>query len=320
MGIKQKLSNAAEKLGSWLSGESPQSQTTTEEPQAVNKETIEAIKEDLVKETQPKEEVKKTEESQKKEIKPLEDSVKTRENIKKSTLSLLNALFLSNQENCNTISLIVWLDTDNFTFNSYSDLTGELETYWNIENGYEFEKVELKQGKPEDEHNARKVEIDSNAISIYLEERKTVIVEETKKKKACVYVFGGKGSLLRDKYELSSEVLVKENRKYYNIGRGEFPEMEQGNYRQNHIAIDDKSDIEYNRYVSRAHARIGFSKNIGFYLQVEIGGSRLSGNRTRILRNDNKIEVENIDVKEPLHNGDFIELGKAVVLKYEEIE
>ena len=59
---------------------------------------------------------------------------------------------------------------------------------------------------------------------------------------------------------------------------------------------------------------------MGFYLQVEYGGSRLSGNRTRIFRGEEKIEVENVEVKEPLHNGDLIELGKAVVLKFVEID
>lgn len=250
------------------------------------------------------------------EKKPLPNSVETRGKIKKSTLTLLNSLYLTNPESCKTKHLIVWLDTDTITFNSYADFSQELENYWAVESGYVFEKVELKQGKPQDEKDARKVDSGVETITLYLQEEG---LDRSIVKKACIAVFGGKGSLLQEQYELSSETLEKEHRKYYNIGRGEYPDMEGGSYRQNHIAVDDKSNVETNRFVSRAHARIGYSDSIGFFLQVEYGGSRLSGNRTRIFRGEDKIEVENVDVKEPLQDGDLIELGKAVVLKFNEI-
>ena len=56
------------------------------------------------------------------EKKPLPNSVETRGKIKKSTLTLLNSLYLANPEICKTKHLIVWLDTDKTTFNSYIDL------------------------------------------------------------------------------------------------------------------------------------------------------------------------------------------------------
>ena len=271
----------------------------------------------------------KSEESAKQEIvgeevsveekKPLSNSVETRGIIKKTTLSLLNSLYLANPEICKTKHLIVWLDTDTITFNSYADFSQELENYWAVESGYTFEKVELKHGKPENEKVARKIDAGIGSIAIYLQEQEPII-EKRVVKRATISVFGGKGSLLQAQYELSSETLEKERRKYYNIGRGEYPDIEGGNYRQNHIAIDDKNNLETNRYVSRSHARIGYAENIGFYLQVEMGGSRLSGNRTRIFRGEDKIEVENVEVKEPLYDGDLIELGKAVVLKFVETE
>lgn len=247
------------------------------------------------------------------------NSVETRGKIKKSTLALLNSLYLANAEICKTKHLIVWLDTDTITFNSFSDFGQELENYWAVESGYAFEKVELKQGKPENEQDARKIDTGIGLITIYLQEQK-VGLERSLVKKANISVFGGKGSLLQEQYELSSETLEKECRKYYNIGRGECPRMDGGSYRKNHIAIDDNNNLETNRFVSRAHARIGFSENIGFYLQVEYGGSRLSGNRTRIIRGENLIEVENVEAKEPLQDGDLIELGKAVVLKFKEMQ
>ena len=227
---------------------------------------------------------------------------------------------MANPEICKTKHLIVWLDTDTITFNSYADFSQELENYWAIESGYTFEKVELMRGKPENEQAARKVDADIDSISLYLQEEEKNPFKENVVKKACISIFGRKGSLLEENYELSSDILVREHRKYYNIGRGEYPDIEGGSYRQNHIAIDDKNNLENNKYVSRAHARIGYAENVGFYLQVELGGSRLSGNRTRIFRGEDKIEVENVEAKEPLQDGDLIELGKSVVLIFKEIQ
>ena len=257
----------------------------------------------------------------KEDSEPLLNSVEARKKIKKSTLALLNSLYLADPESCQTKHLVVWLDTDTITFNSYADFGQELENYWAVESGYAFEKVELRQGKPKNEQDARKLDVDLTSVVVYLQEyEEGRCVSDGMVKKARVSVFGGKGSLVKEQYELSSETLEKENGRCYNIGRGEFPEVGDGSHRQNHIAIDDKSNLETNSFVSRAHARIGYSENIGFYLQVEYGGSRLSGNRTRIFRGDEKIEVENVEVKEPLHDGDLIELGKAVVLEFVEIK
>ena len=250
------------------------------------------------------------------EKKSIPDAIDTRLKIKKSTLALLDSLYLSNTEGCKSKRLIVWFDTDNTTFNAYSGFEQDLMDYWSVERGYVFDKVELKQGKPK--NDGRKVDIVTDALIIYLQEQ-TNIIKESVVKKARITISGNRGSLLQEYYELSSEVLEKEHRKYYYIGLGEFPKMDSG-YRQNHIAIDDVNNLETNKFVSRAHARIGFSENIGFYLQVEFGGSRLAGKRTRIFRDEEKIEVENIEAKEPLHNGDLIELGKAVLLKFEEIK
>ena len=246
------------------------------------------------------------------------DAVESRLKIKKSTLALLDSLYLMDSDKCKSKCIIVWFDTDHTTFNAYSGFEQDLKEFWSVESGYVFEEVMLKLGRPE--HEGRKVDVNIEALDIYLQEKIDTIYDAPVVKRASISIFGNKGSLLNDAtYELSSEILEKEHRKFYNIGRGEFPDMDGGGYRQNHIIIDDKNNLESNRFVSRAHARIGYSDNIGFYLQVEYGGSRLSGNRTRIFRGEGKvIEVENIEVKEPLLNGDLIELGKAIVLQFVE--
>lgn len=302
MGIIEKITT---KIGELLSGESVK---RTNGSKDLELETEELSNRDDGAQTTAKEEKK-----------PLANSVEIRVKIKKTTLALLDSLYLANSESCKTKHLIVWLDTDRITFNSYSDFGKELENYWLVESGYLFDRIELKQGKPENEQDARKVDVNIDSVSVYIQEQEINPVNEHFVKRASISIFGNKGSMLKEEYELSSEVLEKERRKYYNIGRGEYPGIEGGSYRQNHIVIDDKNHLETNKYVSRAHARIGYSENVGFYLQVEMGGSRLSGNRTRIFRGEDKIEVENIEVKEPLRDGDLIELGKAVVLKYNEI-
>lgn len=245
------------------------------------------------------------------------NSVEVRGKVKRATLTVLHSLYMTNAESCKTKRMLVWLDTDKTTFSSFSDLAQELRNYWETESGYVFEDVVLKLGKPKDEQEARKADADIDGLSVYLQEQ-VEIPHTTSVRKAYVSIFGGKGKLLQEQYVLSAEEMEKEGRKYYLIGRGEFPEMGSGSHRRNHIVIDEENSIDANRYVSRAHAKIGFSENIGFYLQVENGGSRLSGNRTRIFRDEKIIEMESTEVKEPLHDGDLIELGKAVVLKFVE--
>lgn len=138
-------------------------------------------------------------------------------------------------------------------------------------------------------------------------------------RKAKISAVKGKGALVKKSYTLNPEV-----RKKYNIGIGALPDMQGKRVRENHIAIDDNTDspqYENNKYVSRTHAHIGFSEKYGFYLQVDIGGSRAHlGSRTQVFRGENTpIEVENIDLPVPLQNGDFIVLGKQVMLHFEEI-
>ena len=314
MGFFQKISN---KIGNLLSGESAKSPNKEETSSVGLDETVLESKETPEVECVAPEGESST---PKEEKKPLPNSVEIRRKIKKSTLVLLNSLYLANANSCRTKRLVVWFDADKTTFNSFADFGQELENYWAIENGYVFKKVELKHGKPKNERDARKVATDLDSMVVYLQELDANSTDASMVRKAPIAVYGGQGRLVQEQYELSSEALEKENGRCYNIGRGEFPTLGGGVFRRNHIAIDDNGSNEANKYVSRTHAHIGFSEVVGFYLQVEFGGSRLSGNRTRIFRGEEKIEVENVEVKAPLRDGDLIELGKAVVLQFVEIE
>lgn len=246
------------------------------------------------------------------------NALEIRDKIKKSTLIFLDSLYLSDPDICLTKNLIIWINTDTTTFQSFPGIEQELTNYWETERGYIFQQIELRLGKPEE--GERQVDAGLESMDIYLQEvAMDAVPVEHINNRATISLYGRNGSLLKDCYELSSEELQRQHRKYYNIGRGEFPDVEGGGYRQNHIAIDDVNNQEKNQYVSRTHARIGFSKKIGFFLQVEWGGSQLSGNRTQIYRGEEKIEVENVDVKVPLQSGDIIVLGKSVYLQFTEI-
>lgn len=238
-----------------------------------------------------------------------------------TTMRALDSLFLSAPNICSMKQVIVWVDAGETTFVGFTGLEQEMKEHWAIEKGYEFKKVELRQGRPENEKDARKLNIEDLDVFLQILNQEEAGPTKLVAKKAHIEIFGGRGDLEQPFYELSSEELQKANRRYYNIGRGEFPDLGSGSYRQNHIVISDTLRHDINGYVSREHARIGFSNNIGFFLQVERGGSRpLSGNRTRIIREEEQIEMEDTAVKEPLRTGDLIELGKHVVLSFTEIE
>jgi hypothetical protein len=138
--------------------------------------------------------------------------------------------------------------------------------------------------------------------------------------KAKISLVNDIGSLMQDVYILDSSKQV-----IFNIGRGEVVETDRG-YRTNYIVVRDndpdaRKQVQ-NSVVSRAQANIVFVENKGFYLQAMPGGSRTAtGGRTRIVRGENElIDVENLNFKYPLQNGDMIELGKTILLKFNELE
>lgn len=252
-----------------------------------------------------------------KEEKPLPDAVKTRQRLKEAVLAVLDSLYLTDATTSQGKKLLLWLDADSMTFGAYSDFGKELLNYLAVERDYRFAEIAMKQGRPEKGDSCKPVSVKDLPFAVWLQELNKG-QNPSVATKAMISIVGDRGKLLQEQYELSSEALSKQKRKYYNIGRGACPVLDNGMYRQNDIVIDEANCFELNRCVSRAHARIGFSELVGFYLQVEMGGSRLSGSRTRIFRGEEKIEVENTQVKEPLQDDDLIELGKAVVLKYTE--
>jgi len=135
------------------------------------------------------------------------------------------------------------------------------------------------------------------------------------KAKACITSVLGFGTLSQNEYFLDPK-----QKTIYHIGRGEIGRYE--TYLNNDIVIKaDESDPEQkekNRNVSSTHAEIVFKNNI-FHLKALPRGCRFTGgSATKIVRSENKpIELEDTITLYPLYNGDLIELGKNVLLKFE---
>ena len=133
----------------------------------------------------------------------------------------------------------------------------------------------------------------------------------------------GKGSTLQPQYVLDGDQVLNMPGRQYNIGIGSHPTV-QGNLRRiNHIAVDDNPEgtgYDQNKFVSRQHAAITYSKEAGFMLKAETGGTRVAGKRTHILRNNEMVELVNPLVQVPLKDGDIIVLSKNVYLLFEEIK
>lgn len=138
--------------------------------------------------------------------------------------------------------------------------------------------------------------------------------EQYKRVTATISIFDGNGSLQEDSYILDSD-----SKTIYHIGRGKSSRKE-GKYRINDIVINDNEVHQelrnLNLHVSSAHADIVF-KNGNYYLRAAVGGCRaLGGSPTKIVRNENVIEMRNTTLLYLLEDGDILELGKNVLLLF----
>lgn len=218
-------------------------------------------------------------------------------------------------------NLSIWLDTDQLTFQTYDTNQYReriMEALVN-ECDVRLETVAFNNGRPSEELRCTPI---GQSGKVFLQIKDNSSFVRVNSQRATISIFGNYGSLLKNEYILSSDEMHEQKISAYNIGAGEFPKMPSG-YRHNHIAIDDNPQTamtEKNKFVSRMHAHIGYSDKFGFYLQVERDGTRLMGKRTRIFRGEQIIEMDNPTVKVPLQDGDLIELGKAVRLRYVELK
>ena len=132
--------------------------------------------------------------------------------------------------------------------------------------------------------------------------------------KATLTVCREKGSLEADPFVVDPAVKSR-----YRIGRGETSNRPDYSYRINDIVIktDDADEAvqDLNNHVSSAHADL-ICREGRFYLQVLPSGTLSGSNSTRIVRDQNPINLDQIGIDYPLQDGDLIELGHSVLLEF----
>lgn len=323
-----------ERIANWISGETKKKK---QDKQAnlpnENKQDVQPIvsieKEDSMQEHQekmhekgiPSAPIEKKQGNQQEEKKK-EQPLDSKDELHRNICDLSERLFADVEMGADK-RMVIWVDADVNIFKSYDTekYRKSIQSALVNECGVTFEDITFHMGKPSEEMRISCTPVGkSGKVMMQIIENRPEKVEVHKK--ASISIFGNAGCLLKEKYILSSDEMKEKKIQAYNIGAGEFPEIPSG-YRHNHIAIDDNPQspmIEKNKFVSRMHAHIGYSEKFGFYLQVERDGTRLMGKRTRIFRGEHIIEMENLTVKEPLQDGDLIELGKAVRLRYIELK
>lgn len=240
------------------------------------------------------------------------NSIDKKGDLLDAVLSSLKSNYAGSTVSLKEYSLSLWID-DNLFYNSLmlDKFKNELITTIIDELGIEFGAVEICSGIDSDSGTTKIMD------SCYLSIQPITSVQAVSK--AVISQVPGNGSLIVECVNIDSQEIQNLPGQRYNIGAGKYPILLDNSHRENHIAIDDNpASIEFdkNKYVSRAHAYISYDSNHGFLLHVEHGGTRAAQKRTHIYRGNDKIELNNTLIWEPLQNNDYIVLSKYVHLLF----
>ncbi len=239
------------------------------------------------------------------------NSINNQADLTKAIEKVLKGYYKGQKYSFEDKILNIWVnDTLQYDSLRASSFVVDLISSLDNEMGAVFSSVKLQPGPIPANNTFTKI---TDVVYIELTSKITV----THSGKAEISIIGNHGSLKQNVYQLDSVEIEKMPTRRYNIGIGEYPELANV-YRHNHIAVDDDPQnpcFEKNKYVSRKHAYITYSANVGYLLQAEPEGTKIAGKRTRILRETGVIEVDDV-VAQPLRNGDCIELSKNVRLLF----
>lgn len=173
--------------------------------------------------------------------------------------------------------------------------------------GYGIDSIELRQGKPKNGSGQIEGKKDLGVV-LYLEETSVISHAQPSgkiMKARIVLVPGSPGKLKKPK-----GYIIRSDKAPYNIGRMIEPGDPIG--RVNDIEIIDENDPPL---VSRTQAHIGFSAELGFYIQRDSAKTEL------ISKLDNKRHSLGSELSQfPLFNGDIIELNSHVRLLFQIID
>lgn len=248
--------------------------------------------------------------------KTFKDGIAKQNDLLEKILFILQSNYSGQQISFNNEVLTIWIQ-DGLFYDSIikSDFKEQLITRLNVELGFTFGAIKINSGNMPEQAKL----ITEVCPNVHLQISTIDIVQVIKTAK--IYPVDGNGSTLDAYYILDSQEIRKMPNARYNIGIGKHTVTSDNSPRENYIAIDDdphSPQFSKNRYVSRSHAYITFSKEYGFLLHVEHGGTRAAKKRTHIYRGSDKIELNNILIPEPLKNEDYIVLSKYVYLLFRE--
>lgn len=170
--------------------------------------------------------------------------------------------------------------------------------------------LEVVYGRPDESVVA--TELSPNRLWVQLLDRTNSASSSSKARISVVMDMGALDSAF---YELDSGIKDR-----FRIGRGRICRRS-GSYRINDVIISEKPAdqeiLKLNQHVSSSQADIVIKDGL-FYLQAMPSGCRpLGGAPTKIIRDQEAMELRDASSFHQLQNGDMIELGKSVLLLFE---
>lgn len=240
------------------------------------------------------------------------NSIDKQDNLLRAVIQCLKSNYGGSKISMSDKTLTLWI-TDGLFYDllSSNDFKDQLMTSIVDELGLDFSSIEIMTGRLPEES------LTEIADGCFLQLKAKQVVQSISK--AIIQQVEGFGSMQDASVLLDSQEIADLPYARYNIGIGRRPKMDDNTHRINQIAIDDSptsNEYHKNKFVSRAHAFISYSEEYGFLLNVEHGGSRMAQKRTHIYRGVEKIELNNVLIPVPLHDGDYIVLSKNVHLLF----
>ncbi len=159
----------------------------------------------------------------------------------------------------------------------------------------------------EDEQPPQAIKVGTLDAAIFIRTK-----DNTTQKSATAYIRVLNGEAEKQEYTITS------SGGKVNIGRGKKAQVEEGFFRNNHIAFLAESENESNKFVSRQHAHIEWNKDNGCFMLFADEGGIPPRNKIKIrsAANENLIKLNSVTIGHRLAEGDQVILGESAVLEF----
>jgi hypothetical protein len=159
----------------------------------------------------------------------------------------------------------------------------------------------------EDEFPAEAIKVDTLDAAIFIRTK-----DNSVQKSATAFIRVLNGEAEKQEYSITSAGGK------INIGRGKKAQVEEGFFRNNHIAFTAESENESNKFVSRQHAHIEWNKDNGCFMLFADEGGIPPRNKIKIrsAESENLIKLNSLTIGHRLAEGDQVILGESAVLEF----